>query len=130
MAGAKRRTKQLESNRAISAGEWTSELIGAWDAAQDLVAHAVALSHPKPGWTVLTFPDASDEHWGSFVLQVPHEELDNGVLVEIRLEPLGFLSRTFKGSASVGDGGQGMFHHGEYLQEVGVPLVEGCAHLY
>ena len=43
MAGAKRRTKQLESNRAISAGEWTSELIGAWDAAQDLVAHAVAL---------------------------------------------------------------------------------------
>ena len=49
MAGAKRRTKQLESNRAISAGEWTSELIGAWDAAQDLVAYAVALFHPETG---------------------------------------------------------------------------------
>ena len=59
MGGAKRRTKGVASNRTISAGEWASELIGAWDAAQDVVAHAVALSHPKPGWAVLTFPDAS-----------------------------------------------------------------------
>ena len=65
MAGPKRRTKGVASNRTISAGEWASELIGAWDAAQDVVAHAVALSHPKPGWAVLMFPDASDEHWGS-----------------------------------------------------------------
>ena len=49
MAGAKRRTQRVASNRAISAGEWISALIGAWDATQDLVAHAVALSHPKPG---------------------------------------------------------------------------------
>ena len=79
MEGAKRRTKRVASHRAISAGELSSELIRAWDAAQDLVAHAVALSHPKPGWTVLMFPDASDEHvpgcfrrtLGSFLRQAP-----------------------------------------------------------
>ena len=49
MAGAKRRFKRVASNRAISAGEWSSELIGAWDAAQDLVAYAVALFHPETG---------------------------------------------------------------------------------
>ena len=50
----------------ISAGDWTSGLIGAWEAAQDLVANAVALFRSKPGWAVLMFPDASDEHCGSF----------------------------------------------------------------
>ena len=99
LAGAKHRTKRVASNRVISAGDWTSGLIGAWEAAQYLVAHAVALSHPKPGWAVVMFPDASDEHWGSFLTQVPQEELDRGVSVEdITHEPLGFLSGTFKGS--------------------------------
>ena len=99
LAGAKRRTKRVASNRVVSAGDWTSGLIGAWEAAQDFVAHAVALSHPKPGWAVFMFPDASDEHWGSFRTQVPQEELDRGVSVEdMTHEPLGFLSGTFKGS--------------------------------
>ena len=83
----------------ILAGDWTSGLIGASEAAQDAVAHAVALSHPKPGWAVLMFQDASDEHWRSFLTQVPQEELDRGVSVEdMTYEPLGFLSGTFKWS--------------------------------
>ena len=54
---------------------------------------------PKPGWAVLMFPDASDEHRGIFLTQVPQGELDGGVPVEdITHEPLGFLSGTFKGS--------------------------------
>ena len=98
MVGAKRRIKRVAYNRAISAGQWTSEFIGVWDAAQDLVAHDVALSHPKPGWLVLMFPDASDEHWGSFLTQVPPEELDRGVPVEdMTHEPLGFVNVTLKG---------------------------------
>ena len=73
----------MASNRLISAGDWTSGLNGTWEAAQDLVANAVALSRPKPGWTVLMFPDASDGHWGTFLTQVqPQEELDRGVSVE------------------------------------------------
>ena len=96
LAGARRRTKRVESNRVISAGDWTSRLIWTWGAAQDLVAHAVALSHPKAGWTVLLFPGAPDEHWGRFLTQVPKEELDSGVSVEdMTHEPLAFLSGTF-----------------------------------
>ena len=68
LAGAKRCTTPVASNRAISAGDWTWGPIGAWEAAQDLVAHAVALSHPKPGWAV------SYEHWESFLTQVLQEE--------------------------------------------------------
>ena len=75
MAGAKRRTKRVASNRAMSAGKLTLELIGPWDAAQDLVAHPVDLSHPKPGWTVLMFPDAFDEHRVSFLTQGPQLSL-------------------------------------------------------
>lgn len=71
MASAKRRTERVASTRAIAAGEWIPELIGAWDVARDLVAQAVALPHPKPGWAVLMFPDASDDHRGSFLTQVP-----------------------------------------------------------
>lgn len=66
MVGGKRCTKRVAAFRAIAAGEWTSELVGAWDAEQDLIAHAVALSHhPKPVWVVFICPDTSDEHWGS-----------------------------------------------------------------
>ena len=32
MVGAKRRTKRVAANRAIAAGELTSELIGIWEA--------------------------------------------------------------------------------------------------
>ena len=99
MVGAKRRIKRVAYNRAISAGQWTSEFIGVWDAAQDLVAHPVDLSHPKPGWTVLMFPDAFDEHRVSFLTQGPQGELDRGVPVEdMTHERLGFLTATFKGS--------------------------------
>ena len=62
LVGAKHRAKRVASNRAISAGDWTSGLIGTWKAAQDFVGNAVALSHPKPGWTVLMSPDAFNEH--------------------------------------------------------------------
>ena len=45
------------------------------------------------------FPDASDEFWGSFVTQVPQEEIDAGIAVEdMTHEPLGFLRGMFRGS--------------------------------
>ena len=42
LAGAKRRTKRVASNRTISAGEWTLGLIRTWEAAQDLAAYVFA----------------------------------------------------------------------------------------
>ena len=53
---------------------------------------------PKPGWAVLMFPDASDEHWWRFLTQVPQGVLDRGVPVEdMTHEPLGFVNVTLKG---------------------------------
>ena len=44
------------------------------------------------------FPDASDNHWRSFLTQVPTAELEGGVEVEkVSHELLGFLSSTFRG---------------------------------
>ena len=50
--------------------------------AQDLVSRAAALSHPKPGWAVLMFPDGSDKRWGSFLTQALQGELERGIPVE------------------------------------------------
>ena len=66
MAGAARRTKRLAKNRAIPPAAWTEGRLKAWADAQDLVAHAVTLNHPRPGCEVLMFPDASECHLGWF----------------------------------------------------------------
>jgi len=99
MAGNPRRTKRVASNRAIPPEAWTPDLVAAWERAQDLVANAVTLYHPRDGYVVLMFPDASDEHWGSFLTQVPESEFYSDVPVEdMSHEPLGFLSGSFRGS--------------------------------
>ena len=53
--------------------------------------NAVALSHPRDGYEVLMFSDASDNHWGSFLSQIPKAELEDGVEVEKEaMSQLGF----------------------------------------
>ena len=89
----------MASNRAIAEEAWKREQVAAWSNAQDLVANAVVLSHPMEGYKVMMFSDASDNHWGSFLTQVPTAELECGVEVEkMRHEPLGFLNGTFRDS--------------------------------
>ena len=96
MEGIQRRTKRVASNLAIAEEAWKREQVDAWINAQDLLANADALSHPKGVYEVLMFRDASDNHWRSFLTQVPTAELEDGVEVEkISSEPLGFLSGTF-----------------------------------
>ena len=97
--GSQRRTKRVASNRAIVEKAWKREQVAAWSNAQGLVANALALSHPKEEYELLMFPEASDNHWGSFVTEVPTTNLVDGVEVDkISHEPLGFLSSTFRGS--------------------------------
>ena len=99
MAGAKNRTKRVAQNRAITDAAWTPERAAAWTAAQDSVASAVPLSHPRADHIKLMFPDASDLHYGSFLTQMPEDEVLRCVPVEdMSHEPLGFLSGTFLGS--------------------------------
>ena len=54
------KTKRVARNRVIQEDAWTAERVSAWRAAQDLVAQAVPLYHPRPGCVVLMFRDASD----------------------------------------------------------------------
>ena len=83
----------------IAEEAWKREQVAARSNAQELVASVVALSHPKDRFEVLIFPDAFDNHWGSFLTQVPKAELEGGVKVEkMSHEPLGFLNGTFRGS--------------------------------
>ena len=99
MAGASRITKRVARSRVIQEDAWTAEGVRAWRAAQDWVAQAVPLYHPRPGCVVLMFPGASDLHWRSFFTHVPEREFRRGVALEnMSHEPLAFLSGSFKGS--------------------------------
>ena len=99
LGGVQCRTKRVASNRAIAEEAWKREQMAAWSNPQDLVANAVALSHPKNGYEMLMFTDTSDSHCGSFLTQVPTAELEGGVEVEkMSHERVGFLSGTFRGS--------------------------------
>ena len=86
----------MAKTRAIPPAAWTEGRFKAWADAQDRVAHAVTLYHPRPGCQVLMFPDTSERHWGRFVTQAADAEMDQNLPVED--EPLAFLSGTFKGS--------------------------------
>lgn len=65
MASAQRRTRGITSDRAIQRGAWTADVVEVCTV-EDFTAHAVALSHPKDGFAVLIFPNASGEHQGPF----------------------------------------------------------------
>ena len=66
MEAVHRQTKRVSSNRVFAEEGWKREQVAVWSNAQGLVANTVALSHPKDGYEVLMFPDASDNHWRSF----------------------------------------------------------------
>ncbi|CAB1099362.1 unnamed protein product [Ectocarpus sp. CCAP 1310/34] len=86
------RTKRVAETRAIAVDVWTTALIEAWTAAQDLAVRAGALSHPYPVRAMLM----SDEQSGSLLTGVPRTQLDRGVPVEdMAHKPMGFASDTF-----------------------------------
>lgn len=69
---------------------WAFERARAWTKAQDLVAHPVAFSHPKKGYEVIIFPDASNLGCGGFVTYVPRDGMDTATS---RLRTRGWMSR-------------------------------------
>ncbi|CAN0377070.1 unnamed protein product, partial [Discosporangium mesarthrocarpum] len=98
MTGVSRRTKRAASHRRIAEAAWAQECVNAWETAQHVVSQAVELSHPRERYEVLMFPDASDQHWGYFLTQVPVAELAGDIAGEdMSHEPLGFLSGSFRG---------------------------------
>ena len=53
MGRIQRRTKRVALNHAIEEEAWTLEQLAAWSNAEDRVAKAVALTHPKDGYEML-----------------------------------------------------------------------------
>ena len=94
-----RRTKRVAARRVIGSSEGTDERAAAWDAVRLRVSEVVPLNQLKPGFSVMMFPDASDNFWGSCITQVPTVESTGSVaIVDMSHEPLGFLSGPFRGS--------------------------------
>ena len=88
-----RRTKRVAALRVLDSSEWTGEHAVAWDAVRLRVSKAVPLNLLKPGFSVMMFPDASDNFWGSCITQGQTVELRSSVAIaDMSHEPLGFLS--------------------------------------
>ncbi|POM71351.1 CRN2-like protein [Phytophthora palmivora] len=77
---------------------WDSRHEEALRGVKDALLRIVPLAHAKADWEVTLYADASDEHWGSVVTQVPASDL--GLPLEKqRHHPLAFLSGSFTGAS-------------------------------
>jgi len=74
---------------------WKEEHSKCFESIKQIIAHSVTVAHPKDGYEVCLFTDASDFHWGVIVTQMPKEDLDLDVLVQ-RHEPLAFSQWNFQ----------------------------------
>jgi hypothetical protein len=83
-----------------------------------IITHSVTVAHPKDGYEVCLFTDASDFHWGVIVTQMPKGDLDLDVLVQ-RHDPLAFLSGTFNRSQK----------HWSVIEKEAFPIVEAVERL-
>ena len=62
-----------------------------------MILNCVTQAHPNPAYTKVLFTDASDLHWGAFLGQIRDFDIEMEV-TEQPMEPLYFLSGTFRGS--------------------------------
>ena len=66
------RMKRVASRRVLTDGDWTPELVKAWDNSREMLMNAVELSIRRPDdCRVLTFLGLSDLFWGCCLTQVP-----------------------------------------------------------
>ncbi|POM74204.1 Hypothetical protein PHPALM_8883 [Phytophthora palmivora] len=60
--------------------------------------NALCLAHPDPTKLLTVYTDASDEHWGAVITQIPHDQATRPIS-EQEHEPLMMLSGSFSGEA-------------------------------
>jgi len=97
---------------------WKEEHSQCFERMKHIIAHSVTVAHPKDGYEVCLFTDASDFLWGVIVTQMPKEDFDLDVLVQ-RHEPLAFLSGTFNRSQK----------HWSVIEKEAFPVVEALERL-
>ncbi|ETV79142.1 hypothetical protein H257_07229 [Aphanomyces astaci] len=93
-----KRTKQLAATVLLTDVGWNDTHVAALEATKKALAKVVELSHPKPEMRLCVFADASEEHWGAVITQVPPDQLNRKFEAQSH-EPLMFLSGTFTGAA-------------------------------
>jgi hypothetical protein len=64
---------------------------------KEAIEQATTLALPDPSQVICVFPDASQDHYGGVITQVPDEDLTRG-FAEQRHTPLLFFSGSFKGA--------------------------------
>jgi hypothetical protein len=85
----------LDKRDLSNYSEWNEEAKNAFVVAKDLLKNSIITTHYDPAQRLCVFPDASDNHWGLFITQVPLEDL-NLSFEEQRHIPLLIMSGTFK----------------------------------
>ncbi|GMF28513.1 unnamed protein product [Phytophthora fragariaefolia] len=78
----------------------------------------VPLAHPRADWDLVLVADASLNHWGSILTQLPPEDASKPLLKQ-RHQPLAFLSGHFRGSS----------HSWPTIEKEAFALVESCKRL-
>jgi transposase InsO family protein len=91
--------KRILSNRKLSLfQEWDDKVMSCYLRTKELLKSTIISTHYDPTLRLCVFPDASDDHWGLFITQVPHEDLSLPYEQQ-RHRPLSMMSGTFRGSS-------------------------------
>ncbi len=93
-----KRTKQSLRKLNIT-NSWGTIHDDAFADIKNQLAASVKLAHPKSGYSLSLFTDASNTHWAAVLTQVPDEDRSKEI-EEQHHEPLCFLSGAFSGSSS------------------------------
>ena len=96
-AGGKRNKQLADRVKLVDVG-WDSSHILALERTKAALSHVVELCHPDPAKRLCFFADASEQHWGSVITQVPVDQLDRPLEAQNH-GPLMFLSGTLSGAA-------------------------------
>ncbi|CEO98733.1 Reverse transcriptase domain-containing protein [Plasmodiophora brassicae] len=86
--------RQLRRIRLDHIG-WGDQHSRSFEALKEILANLMTTAHPKDGWIVCMFPDASNQFWSVFLTQIPYSDLVKSY-DEQQHEPLAFISGSFK----------------------------------
>ncbi|EGZ17876.1 hypothetical protein PHYSODRAFT_500455, partial [Phytophthora sojae] len=92
-----RKKQQVRSIKLSDVG-WGDNEVACLDRGKEALQHALLLAHPDPEKQLSVYTDASDEHWGAAITQIPRDHT-NRPLSEQEHQPLMMLSGSFSGAA-------------------------------
>ncbi|POM66566.1 Hypothetical protein PHPALM_17552 [Phytophthora palmivora] len=94
------RKKNMMKNILFSEVGWSQEEIDCFERCKSALGNALQLAHPDPAKRLCVFTDASEDHWGAVMTQMPQDQ-QLRPLSEQDHAPQMMLSGTFSGSAKL-----------------------------